>query len=257
MTCTGTRRFPRPKPFLPSMTDSPRQPPPALQPPSASGTPSCPEMQALSLSSASQSLRCKAASQTPTTADAAQASRQYSSVPPAFPQYPLGAVLPGPQPWGISQRPYVLSSLPHVMHQLLEESNTDFLQFSAPQADWPNQATHFSGQHSPAKKRCHAQQQQPAANQNSQAVTSQNHQPGASQHQTAVDTTTSHRQSARQQPNTDQGQAARLQPDQARRSAFTPVGVPEPQTGMSCSYYHCCALLPYCSTILFQSFIAR
>ena len=251
MTCTGTRRFPRPKPFIPSMTDAPRHPPPALQPPSASSTPSCTEMQALSLSSASQSLHCKAASRKPTTADAARASRQYSTVSPTFSQYPLGAVLPGPQPWGISQRPYVLSSLPHVMHQLLEESNTDFLQWSTPQAGWPNQAVDSLGQHLPVKKRCHAQQHQPATNQNSQAVTSQSHQTGASWQQTAVDSTTSHRQSARQQSSSNEGQAARLQPDQARGSALT-----DPQAGKSCTNYHCSALLPYCSSALFQSFVA-
>lgn len=55
--------------------------------------------------------------------------------PPSRPT--AGAVPPpvSPWPWPMAKQPYMLSSLPHVMHQLLHEVNTDFLQPWRPPAD--------------------------------------------------------------------------------------------------------------------------
>lgn len=176
MTCTGTRRFPKPMPFIPQIFGPPAAAPPALQPPSASTLTSC------SSNASDTDLLCKAASLSTMESADASAARQLPSFAPLFSQYPCNAVLPGPQPWGVSKRPYVLSRLPHVMQQLMEESSTDFLH-SWTLAHLPNRAAEPPAQQLPAKKQRHDRQLEAAVGQNSQT--------GISQRQSADETANS------------------------------------------------------------------
>lgn len=157
---------------------------------------------------------------------------QHPSSLPMFSQYPLEAVLPCPQPWGAPQQPYVLSSLPHVMHQLLEEPSIDFLHsWNLPSFPVQPSASDVAGDQLPAKKPCKGKRQQSAAGHATQN--------GISQRQTAGESMVgaqqrfSHQQSApgqssnsqvggssqqhipRGQASVDQQQSSRMQTGQA------------------------------------------